>query len=127
MNPVGFELGNDSVSEGRDIPWLQDTDANGDGASDNFLTSWPFVYRDVVIVDQNNIAVESFSLTLHSLEEPDSYAELKQMLIDVAVSANDATDDAVYLNNDTSADIKVLDNDKGSSRLVIDSITAPDH
>ena len=127
MNPVGFELGNDSVSEGRDIPWLQDTDADGDGETDNFLTSWPFVYRDVVIVDQDNIAVDSFNLTLHSLEEPDSYAELKQMLIDVAVSAIDATDDAVYLNNDMSADIKVLDNDEGSSRLVIDSVTAPDH
>ena len=85
MNPVGFELGNDSVSEGRDIPWLQDTDADGDGASDNFLTSWPFVYRDVVIVDQNNIAVESFSLTLHSLEEPDSYAELRRQFLDVPV------------------------------------------
>ena len=34
MNPVGFELGNDSVSEGRDIPWLQDTDADGDGTID---------------------------------------------------------------------------------------------
>ena len=127
MNPAGLELGNRSVSEGRDIPWLQDTDADSDGETDNWLTSWPFVYRDVVIVDENNIAVDSFNLTLHSLEEPESYAAFRQMLIDVTVSAIDATDDAVYLRNDASADIKVLDNDEGSSRLVIDSVTTPDH
>ncbi len=127
MNPIRLEVGNEAVSEGRDIPWLQDIDADEDGQSDNWLTSWPFVYRDVVVVDANNVAVDSFNLTLHSLEEPDSYDALRQMLIDVAVSAIDATDDLVSTQSGTTTDINVLGNDEGLSRLEIDSVSTPQH
>lgn len=124
MNPIRQESGNADISEGRDIPWLQDTDADENGQSDNWLTSWPFVYRDVVIVDANNVAVDAFNLTLHSLEEPDSYATLRQTLIDVAVSAIDASDDKVSVQSGSSTDIAVLENDEGLSRLEIDSISS---
>ena len=124
MNPIRLEIGNEGVSEGRDIPWLQDTDADGDGQSDNWLTSWPFVYRDVVVVDANNVAVDAFNLTLHSLEEPDSYDTLRQMLIDVARSAIDAVDDVVATPTGATTDIDVLDNDEGLSRLEIDTVSS---
>ncbi|MEM8678940.1 MAG: hypothetical protein AAGF97_06295 [Planctomycetota bacterium] len=91
MNHYREDAGNAEVSEGRDIPWLQDVDEDGDNLNDNWLTSWPFVYRDVVIVDAENVAVSTFNLTLHSLEEPESYATLRQMLIDVATATFSAS------------------------------------
>ena len=127
MNPFSESAGNESMSEGRDIPWLQDTDADQDDESDNFLTSWPFVYRDVVIVDANSLAVDTFNLTINSLEEPDSYATLRQMLIDVASGAIDAKNDSVAAVAGVQTDIDVLGNDDGLSRLDIQDITPAAH
>ena len=87
MNQIGHEIGNDSTTEGRDIPWLQDVDANADGDSDVWLTSWDFVYRDVVIVDANNEFVEAYNLTQNDLGEPANFNAHKQMLIDAAGAA----------------------------------------
>lgn len=125
MNPIGHEIGNSAVTEGRDIPWLQDTDEDGDGQWDNWLTSWPFVYRDVVIVDANNVAVDAYNLTLHSLEESENYDTLRQMLIDVAQSTINPRDDVVVSEVGASIDVAVLANDEGTSRLVIDSVSQP--
>ena len=125
MNNFAETFGNESATDGRDIPWLQDVDADGDNRSDHWLGSWPFVYRDVVIVDANNIAVDTFNLTLHSLEEPDSYNTLRQMLIDVATEAIDAKDDLFSVVTGNSVDIDVLSNDEGLSRLEIDNVTQP--
>lgn len=126
VNPFGEESGNEGVTEGRDIPWLQDVDENGDRITDNWLETWPFVYRDVVIVDADGIAADSFNLTVDSLEEPESYNSLKQMLIDVATSAIDASDDVVSVLTGTTSEINVLANDGGSSRLSIVDVTTPE-
>ena len=125
MNPILEEAGNPTITDGRDIPWLQDTDNDGDGRGDNWLESWPFEYRDVVIVDPNGIATDVFNLTLHSLEEPDSYATLKQMLVDVATSAIDAKDDVVNVPSGETIDVDVLWNDEGSRRLEIGVVAQP--
>ena len=96
MNPVGHEIGNADTTEGRDIPWLQDVDLDGDNKSDTWLTTWPSTYRDVVVVDANNVAVDVFNLTTNSLEDTDDYNALRQMLIDVAEATIDPIDDAVF-------------------------------
>ncbi len=84
MNPVGFETGNASITSGRDIPWLQDVDSDGDGTTDVWLTAWPYVYRDVVLVDENNEVQDVYNLTQHDLSEAENYGELKQKFLDVA-------------------------------------------
>lgn len=127
MNPANLEIGNAEATEGRDIPWLQDVDEDGDGESDNWLTSWPFTYRDVVIVDANSVAVDTFNLTVKSLEEPDSYATLRQMLIDVAESTVAPQDDSISIAIDGSFEIDVLANDGGESRLQVSDVGEPAH
>ena len=37
MNPFREASGNESISEGRDIPWLQDVDADGDGTPETIV------------------------------------------------------------------------------------------
>ncbi|MCP4194135.1 MAG: hypothetical protein GY768_26290 [Planctomycetaceae bacterium] len=127
MNPVGHEIGNADTTEGRDIPWLQDVDLDGDDQSDTWLTTWPGTYRDVVIVDANNVAVDVFNLTTNSLEETDGYNALRQMLIDVAEATIDPIDDAVFAAVDGNLDIDVLANDAGNNRLTITDVTQPAH
>ena len=114
-----YSAANPTVTALGDIPWLQDVDEDGDGESDNWLTSWPFTYRDVVIVDANSVAVDTFNLTVKSLEEPDSYATLRQMLIDVAESTVAPQDDSTSIAIDGSFEIDVFANDGGESRLQV--------
>ena len=86
VNEAGsfFEAGNESVSSGRDIPWLQDVDGNGDGLSD-LWTSWDVTFRDVVILDTNNARVDAFNVTVHDLRVPENYGALRQMLVTAAI------------------------------------------
>lgn len=84
INQVGYESGNQLIPSFGELPWLQDVDANGNGASDVWTTSWDVVYRDVVIVDQHNVKLGTFNLTEHNLADPERYARLKETLIQVA-------------------------------------------
>lgn len=84
MNERGHELGNPGVTDGRDLPWLQDVDDDGDGKSDHWLGSWDYAYRDVVIVDVNNQPVDVYNLTTHNLADEANRATFTQMLIDAA-------------------------------------------
>lgn len=81
VNEAGYESGNDLATAGRDVPWLQDVDGDGDGQSDVW-TSWDVTYRDVVILDAANTRVGVFNLTSQSLQVPDNYNTLRQMLVD---------------------------------------------
>ena len=74
VNAVGKESGNPSVSSGRDIPWLQDDESD-------IWTNWGITYRDVVIVDADNVMVEAFNLTTYDLRNSDAYDTLKQKFI----------------------------------------------
>lgn len=69
---------NDAFTQGRDIPWLQDT------GEAEWWDKWGVAYRDVVIVDADGDLAGVYNLTSHDLGETDNYVELKKMLLDVA-------------------------------------------
>lgn len=78
MNETGHESANAEMCDGRDLPWLQDD------ATSLVWTSWAPTYRDLVILDRDNVQVEVFNLTDHNLGDATEYAALKALLIDVA-------------------------------------------
>jgi hypothetical protein len=122
MNAIGHESGNATFTEGRTIPWLQDVDANSDGESDNWLTSWPFTYRDVVIVDSANRVVTTYNVTEHNLKETANYEQLRALIIDAAEAVPVATwtnpDDPLDVNDDTV--ISAID-----ALLILNEINSP--
>ena len=63
---------------------MQDIDSDDDGQSDVFLNSWDYVYRDVVILDENNEVITTYNLTDNNLGDPDNYAELRDLFVDAA-------------------------------------------
>ena len=67
--------GNVLNCEGRDIPWLQESQTT------NAQTSWEAEYRDVVVLDADNIPVAVYNLTAHNLSDPANYDELKALLL----------------------------------------------
>jgi hypothetical protein len=73
-NQIGAEAGNDENCAGRDLPWLQDT------IDQHVWTQWQVTYRDVVILDADNIPVDVYNLTTYDLANPANYAELKARL-----------------------------------------------
>jgi len=83
VNRAGYESGSSAVTAGRDIPWLQDVDGNHDGFSDVW-TSWDVQYRDLVILNGENEKLETFSLVVYDLRNPDSYDALRKKLIAAA-------------------------------------------
>lgn len=73
INHVDKASGNDGMCQGRDLPWLQD-DAS------NVWELWVHAYRDVVILDAQNVVMERYNLTDHPLDDPANYAALKSKL-----------------------------------------------
>jgi len=67
--------GNVQNCEGRDLPWLQESQTTG--AQD----SWEAEYRDVVVLDADNVPVAVYNLTAHDLAVPANYDELKALLL----------------------------------------------
>lgn len=63
---------------GRFIPLLQDT------VEIDAWAAWAVDYRDVVILDRDNIPVGVFNLTDHDLSIMGEYEALKNMLLDAA-------------------------------------------
>lgn len=80
VNAVNLHHENDLMCEGRDIPWLQDT------AEVNAWLAWDVVYRDVVILDRDNVKVGVYNLTTYDLSVPANYDALKTMLIEAAAA-----------------------------------------
>lgn len=78
LNAIGLEAGNEAVCMGRDLPWLQDV------TGQNVWMSWNVVWRDVWILDSDNMPVAVYNLTTHNLADPAQYEELKGMLENVA-------------------------------------------
>ncbi len=78
VNGVGAESGNASVTAGRTLPWLQDTDAA------LVWKSWNVAYRDVIILDAKNHSVAVYNLTTYDLAMPENQAALKKLLVDTA-------------------------------------------
>lgn len=84
VNEVGQEFGNSSITENRDLPWLQDVDSDSNGNSDVWVDKWNVTFRDVVILDGQNREVDRYNVTVHDLSVPSNYNTLKQLLIDTA-------------------------------------------
>jgi hypothetical protein len=76
INIIGSELGNTTITTGRDLFWLQDT------AAEHVWTQLQIQYRDVLILDGENRPVDVYNLTdpAHNLALPAAYAELKSLL-----------------------------------------------
>ena len=75
VNRAGQEAANASVTDGQDLPWLQET------AEVDVWAAWQIAYRDVVIVGPDNRVVEVFNLTRKDLGIAENYAALKDLLL----------------------------------------------
>jgi hypothetical protein len=103
VNGYGHQGGNAAATAGRDIPLLQDVDS--DGANNSHAWDlWDVTYRDVVILDDENVPVGVYNLTEHDLADPDSYATLRQMLIDAALAVQEPELAAGDANGDSRFD-----------------------
>jgi hypothetical protein len=78
VNKSGEESGNETITENRTLPWLQDTEAQ------HCWTTWAVTWRDVVITDAENRKVAVFNLTQHGLHIPSNYDSLKAMILEEA-------------------------------------------
>lgn len=100
VNEPGQEAGNGSMTDGRDLPWLQDVDSDQNGQADVWYDLWDVTFRDVVILDGQNVKVGVYNVTVHNLAEPAFYAELKQMLVDAAMDTQKP-----WLNHEDPVDV----------------------
>jgi hypothetical protein len=67
------------MCDGRDTPWLQDTDAAG------WWSSWNPTYRDVIILDGDGDLADVYNLTDNPISTNEgNYIALKQAILDVA-------------------------------------------
>jgi len=73
INAAGAEAGNEFITMGVALPWLQDPD-------DAVWTSWDVTNRDVFVLDAENRKVTVYNLTVHDLSDPANYAELMGIL-----------------------------------------------
>ena len=79
INLIGSESGNSAICDGRDIPWLQDT------VVEEVWLAWQVAtVDDVIILDEDNIPVAVYNLVENDLSDSENYAELKQILKEVA-------------------------------------------
>ena len=85
VNEYGRDGNNEGFCEGRDIPWLQDVDSDGNGVSDVWYDSWDITYRDVVIVDEANNEIARYNVTDFDLINPANFETLRDMFIEEAV------------------------------------------
>lgn len=86
VNEVGLDGGNASFCQGRDIPWLQDADSDGNGKSDLWYDSWDVAFRDVIIVDEANDEVSRFNLSTYDLGVTDNFIALRDVFVDEAAT-----------------------------------------
>jgi hypothetical protein len=75
VNEVGRDQGNSSITEGRDLPWLQDT------ADADVWTVWGVEYRDVVVLDADGNVHGVYNVTDNDLGEGAAYDELLELIL----------------------------------------------
>ena len=75
VNGIGYEHGNERVTEDRDIPWLQDVEEV------DAWTQWDVQYRDVYVLDQNGNLRFIYNLTINNLGEPENLELLSTAMI----------------------------------------------
>ena len=70
INESGFEIANEQVTEGRDIPWLQDQD-------DILMwNEWNVQYRDVLIFDESLTIRKVINLSGFDLRDENNYSTM---------------------------------------------------
>jgi hypothetical protein len=74
VNASGLEAGNELITADVDLPWLQDE------AAVDAWTAWGVTWRDVIILDRQNVVFAVENLTVHSLADPAHREELKALL-----------------------------------------------
>ena len=74
INKIGSGSGTTYFSEDMVLPMVQDDDELG------IWESWDGTWRDVRVVDEDNVHVGTFNLTGHSLAEEENYTALFDML-----------------------------------------------
>ena len=75
MNQTGLESGNDTVCNGRDLPWLQET------VDQDVWGDWDVAYRDVIILTPANEVYAVFNLTANNLALEENRDALKALLL----------------------------------------------
>jgi hypothetical protein len=85
VNATGAASGNAVNCDGRDIPWLQNTD------EEDVWTSWEITYNDVIILDDQNERAAVFNLNPpNSLTTPANYDSLKSLIRQTVEDASGA-------------------------------------
>ena len=89
VNQIGNSSGASLVASLGDLPMVQDN------SSDDIWNTWHAMspnpsthsgapWRDVHILNTQNEIVDTYSLTLNNLSNPQNFATLKQMFVDAA-------------------------------------------
>lgn len=78
VNLTGLDPYADDMGANGTLPILQDT------AAADVWGSWGAVYRDVVILDGDNVRSTVYNLTAHDLADPVHRDELEALLLDAA-------------------------------------------
>jgi peroxiredoxin len=85
VNAAGLEASNGAITEGRTLPWLQDTeDVDAWG-------SWGAVWRDAYVLDGDLRVLDKRNLTAFDLTNDDNAAAYAALLSELASSAPAAT------------------------------------
>jgi len=74
VNDVGHERGNPDVTEGRDLPWLQNT------AEVDAWNAWGVEYRDVVVIEPDGTVVGVLNLSDADLADDANVEALRELL-----------------------------------------------
>ncbi len=77
INEPNAEPGNATATNGRDIPLLQDSDADGNGRGDASVDLWNMSIRDVFLLDGSNRFVDKYNLNQHDLANSANYETLQ--------------------------------------------------
>lgn len=80
VNEWGAEAANDTITDGRDLPWLQET------GEEQVWAPWGITYRDVVILDGENLYFGAYNLTSNDLRGPAARNELLDLFRDAAAT-----------------------------------------
>ncbi len=78
VNGIGLESGNEGMTTGRELPWLQPA------ADQDIWSLWQVEYRDVFILGPGNKHLGTFNLSVHDLADPANNADLMTQLLAAA-------------------------------------------
>ena len=75
INEAGYEISNQIITDGRDIPWLQDTE------DINAWELWDVTYRDVYLIDRDLKLRGIYNLSQNNLNDEATYEIFKEILM----------------------------------------------